>query len=102
VIYWYHIDGIVDVRNKAQLDASLDQPPNEIVRVGYYGESLCSSSLFDEKKGTILTSGLGITHNITWAKDMSVQPPSTSFKQQFFGNPFSLTITCLQRRFGSL
>ena len=36
MIHGHHIDGIVDIRNEAQLDASLDKTPNKVIRVGYW------------------------------------------------------------------
>ena len=36
MINGYHIDSIVDIRNQTELDAALDHPPDEVVRVGNY------------------------------------------------------------------
>jgi hypothetical protein len=35
VVYGNHIDRVIDVRNKTELDAALDHAPEEVVSIGY-------------------------------------------------------------------
>jgi hypothetical protein len=36
VVNWNHVNGIVDIRNKPKLNATLRKPPDEIVRIGHW------------------------------------------------------------------
>jgi hypothetical protein len=44
VIDWNHVDSIVDIRNKSELDASLREAPDKIVGVSNYGLSSANTN----------------------------------------------------------
>ena len=36
MVHWDHVDGVVHVRDHAELDAAFDQAPDEVIRVGHF------------------------------------------------------------------
>ena len=67
----HHVDGVVDIWSLAELDAALDHADEKIVGIGDYNSYWLTSVHRSRIWQCVLTSGYGITGNVSRSYDRS-------------------------------